>query len=97
MLTMETIEIDEKTVIGVKVELPSSPPLLILLGRIGFIMCGFLNMDAAEKLNTVAAMVSGVKTFDDILRGEVKAVTSKAKKLGIREGMKGEEAIKLML
>jgi len=97
MITIENIEIDDKNVMGIKVELPSSPPLLMLVGKVGFIMCGFLNMDTAEKLSTVAAMVSGVKTFDDILRAEVKAATSKARDLGIHEGMKGEEAIKLML
>jgi uncharacterized protein YunC (DUF1805 family) len=41
-------------------------------------MCGFLNIDVAEKVNVTAAMVSGVKTFDDVLAAEIKAVTSKA-------------------
>lgn len=60
-------------------------------------MCGFLNVEAAERLNVVAAVVSGVKTFEDVLNGQVKAVTSKAKGLGVEIGMKGCEALAKML
>jgi uncharacterized protein YunC (DUF1805 family) len=66
------------------------------MGEKGFVMCGFLNVESAEKLGVTAAVVSGVKTFDDVLNGQVKAVTSKAKNLGIEVGMKGADALKLM-
>jgi uncharacterized protein YunC (DUF1805 family) len=59
-------------------------------------MCGFLNVEAAERLGVVAAMVSGVKTFEDVLNAQVKAATSKAKSLGIEVGMKGAEALEHM-
>jgi len=42
-------------------------------------------------------MVSEVKTFEDILETVIKAATSKAKIKGITEGMKGEEAIRLLI
>jgi len=96
MINITPIKIDDKTAVGVKVDLPESPPLLLVIGERGFVMCGFLNMDAAEKLNVTAAMVSGVKNFDDVLEAEVKAVTSKAQKKGIRPGMTGKEALKLL-
>jgi uncharacterized protein YunC (DUF1805 family) len=57
-------------------------------------MCGFLNVEAAEKLSVAAAVVSGVKTFEDVLNGQVKALTSKAKSLGVEVGMKGADALK---
>jgi uncharacterized protein YunC (DUF1805 family) len=57
-------------------------------------MCGFLNMESAEKLGVAAAVISGVKTFKDVLNGQVKAVTSKAKTLGVEVGMKGTDALK---
>ncbi|MBE0512218.1 DUF1805 domain-containing protein, partial [Candidatus Bathyarchaeota archaeon] len=50
-----------------------------------------------EKVNVTAAMVSGVKTFDDVLEAEIKAVTSKAQAKGIKVGMKGKDAVKLLL
>ncbi|PMB75288.1 MAG: hypothetical protein C0193_01150 [Candidatus Bathyarchaeota archaeon] len=54
------------------------------------------HVDAAEKLGVAAAMVSGVKSFDDVLNANVKAVTSKAETFGVRVGMKGAEALTLM-
>ena len=97
MIRMTPLEIDDKAATGLKVELPDSPPLLMIIGHTGFVMCGFLNMDAAEKMNVAAAMVSGVRSFDDVLGAEIKAATSKAQIKGIRPGMKGKEAIKLLL
>jgi uncharacterized protein YunC (DUF1805 family) len=69
----------------------------MIIGQTGFVMCGFLNMDAAEKLSVAAAMVSDVRNFDDVLGAEIEAATSKAKIKGIAVGMKGKEAVKLLL
>lgn len=96
MISINPLKIDDKTALGVKVDLPESPPLLLVIGETGFVMCGFLNMEAAEKLNVAAAMVSGVKNFDDILEAEVRAVTPRAQKKGIKPGMTGKEALKFL-
>jgi uncharacterized protein YunC (DUF1805 family) len=96
MINVASLKVDGKACLGLRVELPDSPPLLIIIADKGFIMCGFLNMDAAERLGVAAAMVSGVKTFDDVLNAEVRAVTSKAEKFGVKIGMRGAEALKLM-
>jgi len=94
MINVTTIKIDGKSCTGMRVDLPDSPPLLLVIGEKGFVMCGFLNMESAEKLGVAAAVVSGVKTFEDVLNGQVKAVTSKAKTLGLEVGMKGTDALK---
>jgi len=91
-----TIKVDGKPCLGMKAELPDSPPLLLIVAERGFVMCSFLNMEAAEKLGVAAAMVSGVKTFEDVLNAQVKVMTSKAKGLGVEVGMKGTEALKRM-
>jgi len=96
MISVTTLRVDGKSFIGLRTDLPDSPPLLLIMGEKGFVMCGFLNVESAEKLGVTAAVVSGVKTFNDVLNGQVKAVTSKAKKLGIEVGMKGADALKLM-
>jgi len=88
-----SVKVDDKTCLGVKVELPNSPPLLLIVAEKGFVMCGFLNVEAAERLGVAAAMVSGVKSFEDILNAKVKAATSKAKSLGVQLGMRGSEAL----
>ena len=80
---------------GVKVRLPNAN-LLILIGDKGYIMCGYLNLEAAEAKGEAAAVVSGVSTFSDMLKGEVKAATSKAKELGVKQGMSGESALEIL-
>jgi len=97
LICTEQLKVAEKTATGLRVELPDSPPLVAIIGSAGFVMCGLLNIDTAEKLNMVAAMVSGVKTFEDVLKAEIKAATSKAKLRGVTVGMKGEEALKLLV
>lgn len=97
MINVDSVKIDGKACLGVRVELPDSPPLLLIATEKGFVMCGFLNVDAAERLGVAAAMVSGVKTFEDVLKAEVKAATSKAKNLGVKLGMRGLDALKRML
>lgn len=97
MIYVEKLDVEGKVVLGLKVELPGSPPLLLIVGDKGFIMCGYLNIEAAEKLQVAAAVVSGVKNFDDVLNAEIKAVTSRAKELGINVGLKGKEALKKLI
>jgi len=91
------VEVKGRRALGVKVELPNSPPLLIIVADKGFVMCGYLNIQAAEGLGVAAAMVSGVRTFEDVLEAEVRACTSRARELGIKEGMKGREALELLM
>ena len=97
MININPLKIGGKTAVGVRVDLPESPPLLLVIGETGFVMCGFLNMDVAEKLNVTAAMVSGVKDLSDVLKAEVSAVTSEAREKGIKTGMSGKDAIKRLL
>ena len=80
---------------GVKVELPNANFLLIAAPK-GYVMCGYLNMETAEKLGDAACMVTGVKDFDDVLAAKVVKVSSKAKELGIKEGMSGEAALRIL-
>ena len=96
MINITTIKLDGKNCLGLRTDLPESPPLLLIIGEKGFVMCGFLSIESAEKLSVAAAVVSGVKTFEDVLNGQVKAVTSKAKNLGVEVGMIGADALKHM-
>jgi len=97
MIEVTPLKIEDGTALGLRAELPDSPPFILLIGRTGFVGCGFVNIDAAEKLGVAAATVSGVKSFDDALNAEIKAATSKAKAKGVKVGMRGREAIKAFL
>jgi uncharacterized protein YunC (DUF1805 family) len=87
MFQIEKIELHGKTFHAMKSTLPeNAPPLLLIKGEKGYVMCGYLNLEAAEKFGSAAAIVSGVKTFEDVLNAPIKASTTKAKQLGLEPG-----------
>jgi uncharacterized protein YunC (DUF1805 family) len=96
VVSVVSLKVDGKVCLGVCVELPGSPPLLVVVGERGFVMCGFLNVDVAERLGVAAVMVSGVRSFEDVFGAEVRGVTSRARGLGVVVGMKGLDALKLL-
>lgn len=80
-------------VVGLEITLPNSPPLVLLVGRKAFVMCGYLNIELAEKLGAPCVRVTGVKSVEDVLEKEVKEVTTKAKDLGIFPGLKVRDVL----
>jgi uncharacterized protein YunC (DUF1805 family) len=80
---------------GIRID-AGNAPLLILIANKGFIMCGYLNIEVSEKLGDTACVVRGVRSFEDVLNAKITALTSKAKEIGITEGMTGRESLKLM-
>jgi len=87
----------DEGIVGLEVSLPNAPPLLLIKGSRGFIMCGYLNISVADKLGLVAGRVVGVKTIEEMLEKNIVEVTAKAKELGIKEGRKVREALKLLV
>lgn len=82
----EIIEIENGDVIGYQIDL-SNATLILIKARKGYIMCGYLNMDVANKLGDIAGKVTGVKTCDDALKATIVEVSDKAKKKGLKIGM----------
>lgn len=97
MIEVTPLRVNGKTAMGLKAELPDSPPLVLIIGRTGVVGCGLINIEAAERLNVSAAMVSGVKSFDEVLKAEIKAATSKAQAKGVKVGMRGKDAVEVFL
>lgn len=95
MIQIENLTIDGQTFTGVEIDLEPAP-LLIIRGERGFLMCGYLNIEAANKLGSAAASISGVKTLNDLLDKEVTRISTKASELGVKEGMNGREALKFL-
>lgn len=86
------IKIGDKTVTGIEIPL-NNAMMVMAVGKKGFVMCGYLNIEAAEKMGDVACVVKGVKNVAELLAGKVVALTSHAKKLGINLGITGEKAL----
>ncbi len=95
-IRIKNLNIAGRSLTGMEIELPNAPNLVLLRGEKGFVMCGYLNIDVCEKLGIIAAMVSGVKTVEDLLDAQIKASTTKAKELGIVPGKKVREIIDLI-
>ena len=70
--------------------------LLVIYAPKGVLGCGYLSLTAAEKFSDPLAIVTGVRTYDDMLRAEVKQVSTAAAALGVKPGMTGREALLMM-
>lgn len=91
-MSEKDIIIEGKTVKGIEIPLHNSI-LVMVIGAKGYLMCGYLNIEIAEKMGDAAAIVRGVKNIEDLLAGNVVAVTAKAKEAGITPGMTGKDAL----
>ena len=94
MIQIEMLNAAGKAVQGLRIQEPGGkghPNMLLLLCEKGYIMCGYLNKEAADKFEGAAAVVGG-SSFDEILANPVKAVTAKAAELGVEVGMTGAQA-----
>ena len=89
----EELKIEGKTFNAYSISLDPAPFLLIRAADKSFLACGFLDIAAADNLSSCAAKIRGVKTFDDMLKAEIVAVTKEAEKKGIRIGMTGKDAL----
>lgn len=89
-----------ETVLGVEVKLPKTTLLAIMTDK-GYIMCGALDVSLLnERLKDreiVAARAVGVKTLEELMEAPLESVTTTAETLGIEVGMKGSDALHLML
>ena len=94
-MLIEQINLEKGSAIGLKMDMGHAP-LLVIRAGCGFVMCGYLNMDIANKLGDVAVRVTGVKSFDDVLNSKAVDVSEAAKKRGIEVGMAASETLNRM-
>ncbi len=95
-MQIEVIDLGNSSAIGLKMDMEHAP-LLVIRAKKGFVMCGYLNMEAANKLGDAAVRVTRVKTFEDVLNAKAVDVSDAAKKLGISVGMPAKEALNKMV
>ncbi|MEM4395976.1 MAG: DUF1805 domain-containing protein, partial [Thermoplasmata archaeon] len=90
IMIIEQIELKNETFLGIKIDMGNAP-LILIKGKKGFIMCGYLNIEASSTLGDIAGKIKGVKDFKDMLESKVVEVTEKAKKFGLNPGITGKE------
>lgn len=74
-----------------------SKNFILLKGRKGYIMCGYLDLAAAEKFGDAAVRITGVSTIAQALKATVSSCTTHAKKLGIKKGQPVKEVLHLLV
>lgn len=60
--------------------------LIVLRGSKGYIMCGYLNLKAADKFGDCAVKITGVSSIQESLRARVHSCSRQARKIGIYKG-----------
>ena len=79
------------------IEIPLQKSMIVLVvAKKGYIMCGYLNISAADKFDDCSCTVRGVSNIDELLKGRVAEVSCKAKKMGIKIGMLASDALRKM-
>lgn len=100
MVQLKAIDLNGKNVMAIEVKLPKTNLLILTTDR-GYIMCGALDIALLnERLSDrqiIAARAVGVRTIEDLLEAPLESVTHTAKEMGIVPGMKGKEALQLMM
>ena len=89
------MRIGKKTVETILFKL-ASKNLIVIKGKKGYIMCGYLNLKVAEKFKEVAVKITGVSTIGDALNSLVHSATRQAKRIGIYKGQSVKEALKII-
>lgn len=98
MMQLEALKVNGKSAQGLRIVAPGGeghPNMIVITCDKGYVMCGYLNAEAANKFGDAAAVVGGA-TFEEILANPVKAVTDAAAACGIEVGMTGAQAVELL-
>ena len=95
MLTYKKIKVGRKTIEAIALPL-ASKTLIVLRGSKGYIMCGYLNLIAAQKLNDVAVKIVGVSNIKEAVNARVYALSAQAKKRGIYKGQAIKDVLKII-
>ncbi|GGZ61040.1 YunC family protein [Paraglaciecola chathamensis] len=71
-------------------------PLLTVQGSKGLLACAYVDVQTCEKTGEACAIVSGVKTHEDMLQRPVSQVSKAARQLGVEKGMSGAQALNIL-
>ena len=95
MLVSRKIKVGKKNILAVLVKL-AGKNLIVLRGSRGYVMCGYLNLVAANKFGDVAVVVTGVASISQTLKAKVHSVSRAARKMGIKKGDSIKDVLKII-
>ena len=88
--SFQLIRLEGGPALGLRFNLMKASFLVVKVAK-GYVMCGYLNMETADKLGDCAGRVSGVANFEALLDAKINAVSMAAKERGLHEGMSARE------
>lgn len=71
-------------------------PLLLVRAKKGVVACGYLSLEAAAKNGDVAATVTGVSNFEELVEAKLVGVSPKAEEFGLRIGQRAGDALEAL-
>ena len=95
MLQHKKIRVGKKSVEAILFKL-ASKNLIVIRGRRGYIMCGYLDLKTGAKFKEAAVKIAGVTTIADALKAHVHSATGEAKRLGIHKGQAVKEVLEII-
>jgi uncharacterized protein YunC (DUF1805 family) len=96
VIEIKLVDVNGKNVVGVEIgnpDFPEKPAIIVLMTKKGLIVCRNFDIDALNERNVAAARVMGLTKIEDALEAKIESCTSRARALGVTEGMTGKEAI----
>lgn len=70
--------------------------ILLVKAAGGFVGCGYFDVGVANRVGDAVAIVTGVKTIDELLAAQIVRLSDRARDAGVIEGMSGREALMLL-
>lgn len=99
MVRLVPLTVDGRWVTGISVELPRTH-LAAVTTPLGYVMCGALDVRLLDERlgerDILAARVLGATTPEEVLTACIDDMTEAARRVGIRRGMTGAEALEKM-
>lgn len=98
MVEVKELKIGETYAQGILIREPGGeghPNMIVIECKKGYLMCGYLNIDAASKFGDAAVLVGGAD-FEAVLKNPIKGMTKAAEEAGVKEGMTGAEAAEVL-
>ncbi len=89
---MDKINIEEKEFKGYTIP-TANASLLVISADKGMLACGYIKTETADKIGDAVAIVTGVSSYEDMLKKNVVAVSKAAEELGVNVGMTGSQAL----
>lgn len=71
--------------------------LIVIRGTKGYVMCGYLNMAAANKFRDVAIKIVGISSIKQALETKAYSVSKAAKDKGIFKGQAIKDILKIII